>query len=227
MLMDILNSDEMQNFGAYARLGNKSTLAGERVSRETLISRLASLPDSIRAVASKADDWVWDWKIGDRAPIPSYGRDRLVLLGDAAHPMWSRQGQGAAQAIEDAAVLGNLMSRLNSQDEIPARLELFDTLRVGRTSIVQLLSRTKEVANPMGGKGMAGPLTDEVADMFARFLPGRRPSDYLDLAKWLWSYDCVEEVQGALAKSSTAGEDAAVPVTSAAPEILPREGIAY
>lgn len=217
----------MQNFGAYAP-ANKSTLNGERVSRATLISRLSSLPESIRAIATKADGWVWDWKIGDRAPISSYGRDRLVLLGDAAHPMWSRQGQGAAQAIEDAAVLGNLMgSGLNSKDEIPARLGLFDALRVGRTSIVQLLSRTKEVANPIGGKGMAGPLSDEVADMFDRFLPNRKPADYLDLADWIWSYDCVEEVRAALEKRSIADEDAAIPVTGTIPEVLPPEAVAY
>jgi 2-polyprenyl-6-methoxyphenol hydroxylase-like FAD-dependent oxidoreductase len=39
------------------------------------------------------------------APLPSFHRGRAVLLGDAAHPMTPNLGQGACQALEDAAVL--------------------------------------------------------------------------------------------------------------------------
>lgn len=40
-------------------------------------------------------------------PLPSYVRGRVALLGDAAHAMTPNLGQGAAQAIEDAVVLGD------------------------------------------------------------------------------------------------------------------------
>jgi 2-polyprenyl-6-methoxyphenol hydroxylase-like FAD-dependent oxidoreductase len=39
------------------------------------------------------------------APLPSFHHGRAVLLGDAAHPMTPNLGQGACQALEDAAVL--------------------------------------------------------------------------------------------------------------------------
>jgi 2-polyprenyl-6-methoxyphenol hydroxylase-like FAD-dependent oxidoreductase len=42
----------------------------------------------------------------DRRPRRSWGRGRITLLGDAAHPMKPNIGQGAAQALEDAVVLG-------------------------------------------------------------------------------------------------------------------------
>ncbi|EFY98481.1 FAD binding monooxygenase [Metarhizium robertsii ARSEF 23] len=42
--------------------------------------------------------------------FPSMYNGRVALLGDAAHSMTSFFGQGGCQAIEDAAVLGNLLA---------------------------------------------------------------------------------------------------------------------
>ena len=41
-----------------------------------------------------------------RKPSPTWGRGRVTLLGDAIHPMTPDLSQGAAQALEDAVVLG-------------------------------------------------------------------------------------------------------------------------
>lgn len=41
----------------------------------------------------------------DRDPLPSWGADRVTLLGDAAHPMYPVGANGASQAIVDARVL--------------------------------------------------------------------------------------------------------------------------
>jgi 2-polyprenyl-6-methoxyphenol hydroxylase-like FAD-dependent oxidoreductase len=43
----------------------------------------------------------------DRPPLKSWATGRVGLLGDAAHPMLASLGQGACQAIEDAAALGD------------------------------------------------------------------------------------------------------------------------
>lgn len=43
--------------------------------------------------------------ISDRKPTPVWARGRVMMLGDAAHPTTPNLGQGACQAIEDAAAL--------------------------------------------------------------------------------------------------------------------------
>ena len=49
-------------------------------------------------------------------------------------------GQGASQAIEDAAVLGILCSDLHDVSDIPQRLDLFDLARRERVAAAQVLS---------------------------------------------------------------------------------------
>ena len=48
---------------------------------------------------------VHKWAIADRPPLPRWGYHRVILLGDACHPMTPYMAQGAAQAMEDAAIL--------------------------------------------------------------------------------------------------------------------------
>lgn len=52
---------------------------------------------------------VLESRIADRLPIPRWHDRRLILLGDAAHPMTPNLGQGGCQAIEDAVVLAHLV----------------------------------------------------------------------------------------------------------------------
>ena len=52
----------------------------------------------------------------DRNPIDSWASDRVVLLGDAAHPMLQYAAQGACQALEDAITLGGCLRDSEGQD---------------------------------------------------------------------------------------------------------------
>lgn len=51
------------------------------------------------------------WPMYDREPIDSWVAGRLVLLGDAAHPMLQYLAQGACQSLEDAAMLSRSLAR--------------------------------------------------------------------------------------------------------------------
>lgn len=54
------------------------------------------------------------------------------------------RAQGAAMAIEDAAVLGNLLSGLSAYHQIPALLRAYQELRLYRTTEVQSSSRLNQ-----------------------------------------------------------------------------------
>ncbi|KAL1856775.1 hypothetical protein Plec18170_003747 [Paecilomyces lecythidis] len=69
----------------------------------------------------------------------------IALLGDASHPTLPYQGQGAAMAVEDGAILGLLLTKLQNaglplnQNEKNARLaslfRLYENLRKERTKV--------------------------------------------------------------------------------------------
>jgi 2-polyprenyl-6-methoxyphenol hydroxylase-like FAD-dependent oxidoreductase len=76
----------------------------------------------------------------DRRPLRQWGRGRVTLLGDAAHPMTPNLGQGGCQAIEDAVVLA---SALGSADggTIEGALRAYEQQRIARTSMFVTMSR--------------------------------------------------------------------------------------
>jgi salicylate hydroxylase len=78
----------------------------------------------------------------DREPLSSWHVGRVVLLGDAAHPMLPFLAQGAAQSIEDAYVLAGCISTWPEQ---PTQgLAEYVRLRQPRTAWMQDLSRREE-----------------------------------------------------------------------------------
>lgn len=76
----------------------------------------------------------------DRDPLQCWCEGSVALLGDACHPMTPYMAQGAAMAIEDAAILSRCLDGVE-REQIPAALKRYEATRKERTSRVQLTSR--------------------------------------------------------------------------------------
>jgi 2-polyprenyl-6-methoxyphenol hydroxylase-like FAD-dependent oxidoreductase len=106
------------------------------------------------------DGWVWDWldvpallrdadsafenPMIDRDPIPTWRDGPVVLMGDAAHPMYPTGSNGGSQAIVDARVLGACMV---DHGVTPQALAAFDAKLCGPIGQVVLRNRG---AGPFG-----------------------------------------------------------------------------
>ena len=84
---------------------------------------------------------VHKWALVDRDPLPRWSEGNITLLGDACHPMTPYMAQGAAMAIEDAAVLSRCLAGID-RDGVAEAFRRFEATRKPRTSRVQASSRT-------------------------------------------------------------------------------------
>ena len=94
-------------------------------------------PD-VRAVLQGCPD-CHKWAILEREPLPTWSTGRVVLLGDACHPMTPYMAQGAATSIEDAAVLTRCLEAIEG-DDIEGALKRYEAHRKPRTSRIQAIS---------------------------------------------------------------------------------------
>ena len=107
-----------------------------------------------------------------------------------------RSAQGAAMAIEDGAVLGDLFAHLSHPSQIPDLLSIYETLRKPRgTSIVQKSTWAR------GQYHMVDGLDQEARDKLLLSGIGTEefPNPWADrrFREWLWSYDSTETAERA------------------------------
>ncbi|KAJ7111974.1 FAD/NAD(P)-binding domain-containing protein [Mycena epipterygia] len=81
-------------------------------------------------------DTILKWQLRVVPILPTWVRGRAALLGDAAHATLPTLGQGAAMAVEEAAALGCLLPLGTRREDVPKRLEAYQTLRKTRGEYV-------------------------------------------------------------------------------------------
>ena len=113
-----------------------------RVGRDEVLERFPTAAwAAARQLLAAPNHW-HKWPLYDREPSTSWGQGPVTLLGDAAHPMLPFLAQGAAMAIEDAAVLARELAR--SPADCATALRRYEGERRPRTARVQREARRND-----------------------------------------------------------------------------------
>jgi salicylate hydroxylase len=117
-----------------------------------------------RDVIGAPERWL-KWALFDRPPLSRWSDGPVGLLGDAAHPMLPFLAQGAAMAIEDAAVLANCLAQ---SSDYPRALRAYeDARRLRTTRIARMARRNGKTYQWTGARGL-------VRNLALRMMGGRR-----------------------------------------------------
>jgi 2-polyprenyl-6-methoxyphenol hydroxylase-like FAD-dependent oxidoreductase len=83
-------------------------------------------------------DTIFEYPMVDRDPVARWTFGRVTLMGDAAHPMYPRGSNGAAQAIIDGRTLAEL---LRASNDGPAALAAYERARLEPTARIVRANR--------------------------------------------------------------------------------------
>jgi 2-polyprenyl-6-methoxyphenol hydroxylase-like FAD-dependent oxidoreductase len=135
------------------------------------------------------ENWIWDWldvpalirqadsifenPMIDRDPVPTWRDGPVLLLGDAAHPMYPTGSNGGSQAIVDARILGALMVEHGvTQDALAA----YDAKLCGPIS--QLVLRNRG-AGPFGLLNLVDERCGGTFDDIDAVIPPRERAEFM------------------------------------------------
>jgi 2-polyprenyl-6-methoxyphenol hydroxylase-like FAD-dependent oxidoreductase len=82
---------------------------------------------------------VFEYPMVDKDALPQWSFGRITLMGDAAHPMYPRGSNGAAQGLIDARTLADLLSK---NTDVVSALQQYQDLRLPTTAKIVQTNRT-------------------------------------------------------------------------------------
>jgi len=106
-----INQGQYLNIAAFAEQDWQIESWTEPADINEMHTVYADFRPSIHELIDAIDPaYCFKWALYDRDPIDDWSKDKVVLMGDAAHPMLPYLGQGAAMAIEDAWYLSQAIA---------------------------------------------------------------------------------------------------------------------
>ena len=141
---------------------------------EELKGALVGWHEDIQAIIDAVDkDRCFRWALNVYEPVDNWNTARATLMGDAAHPTLPYLAQGAAMAVEDAAVLTRCIEQSSS---VAGALSLYQDNRIDRTArVVRESHRNRALFH-----------LQSVEELKAQF--AKRNMDK-ERADWLYSYN--------------------------------------
>ncbi|MEV4168535.1 FAD-dependent monooxygenase [Nonomuraea sp. NPDC049709] len=119
------------------------------------------------------------WSSYDVPRVPVWHRDRMIVIGDAAHATAPSIGQGAAMAIEDAVVLAKC---LRDSPGIEAAFRAYEVLRRER------VERVVAQGNRTGGWKALNPLARVPRDLIMGLAMKHAARTGTDPSRWIYEH---------------------------------------
>jgi 3-hydroxybenzoate 6-monooxygenase len=107
------------------------------VNQEWVKDAVQDFVAPVQNLIAASDSWR-KWALFELPPLKTWTADRVVLLGDAAHPVLPFLAQGAVLALEDALTLARCLS---DSETVRKALHSYQTQRSQRAQSVQAASR--------------------------------------------------------------------------------------
>lgn len=140
---------------------------------------------------------VCEWKLRVHEPLPTWTHQSVTLVGDACHPTLPHMNQGAAQAIEDGAVITVALSRLpdTKPESINKALRVYEKVRMQRAYTLVDMAAASGRALHLG----EGAAKEERDRQFAALRQGKGPvpdkwAD-ADIQREIYGFDCTKVTQ--------------------------------
>ncbi|CAG8167464.1 unnamed protein product [Penicillium salamii] len=157
-------------------------------SKQEVVDNYDGWDSKVRKLIDLVDDnEVLEWKLCLHHPLRTWIRGSVALIGDACHPMLPYVAQGAAQAVEDAAALGVVLSAISSREEIPLALNAYEKSRKERAETVQQSGSENRITLHLPD----GPEQIARDAQFQASASGNNPDKWSDqrTQEFLWGWD--------------------------------------
>jgi 2-polyprenyl-6-methoxyphenol hydroxylase-like FAD-dependent oxidoreductase len=118
--------------------------------------------EEVTEIIRSTDGEIGKWPVYDLPSLSTWHRERVCLIGDAAHATSQHVGQGASLAMEDAIVLAKC---LRDVEGVPSAFEAFESLR--RDRVEEVVKMSRETGNQ---KSPSNLVTRNVRDLVLPFI---------------------------------------------------------
>jgi salicylate hydroxylase len=141
------------------------------------------------------------WPLLAGTPLPTWlaPARKVLILGDAAHPMLPYMSQGAAIAIEDGAALATVLSLIEDSSSLPFALRVWEKERLQRASQMQEASKLNSIILhfPDGPEQEARDKSMEAEVEGRHFLVSANQWSDPVTQWWAYGYDAEEAMENA------------------------------
>ncbi|MEU6262127.1 FAD-dependent monooxygenase [Saccharopolyspora shandongensis] len=144
---------------------------GEDQWRAKMLGLFTADDGPARDLVTASEEIIAGWNTYDFPKVPTWHRDRMIIIGDAAHATSPASGQGASMAIEDAVTLAKC---LRDADGVPAAFAAYESLRRARVERVVVQGKRN------GDGKTLGPVMRHVLPLvFKLYKPGPESMDWM------------------------------------------------